>query len=135
MFIVSVFCVKYSVRTSGTVVWLHLFFVVQTLTEFLDKKKILNLLSSFADYKDHMGNWISQTRWLVTVWMVMGASNARVLTTTSSAGSEEILSLLFGRTPTVQITCNLRWPLQHIHDPFLSIISNYIEGICQLMYL
>jgi len=108
--------------------------------------------------------------------MVTGAFNERVHAT-SSAGSEEILSLPFSQTqssqnhrmfrvgrdlcvspsPTplpkqgqpeqaaqdhiqaglecLQITFNLTWPLQHTFDIFLSIISNYIDGISQLMHL
>lgn len=66
--------------------------------------------------------------------MVNGAFNARVLTVTSSVGSEEILYLLFGQMFAIQITSNLKWPLQQIQDLYLSIISNYVEGICQLMH-
>lgn len=33
-----------------------------------------------------------------------------------------------------QITSNFMWPLRRIQDPLLSIISNYVEGICQLMH-
>lgn len=46
----------------------------------------------------------------------------------------EILNLSFGQMFAIQIISNFMWPLQHIQDPFLSINSNYVEGICKLMH-